>query len=168
MSSDTNSSYREDPGAGCHATPGPRCFPSTIITRVHGVTACPLARHAGGPGSIPGGRSWRKDEGSVSGFRRQPSFSIWGVAQLAERLPVKEMVAGSIPAAPATNGRASQLAMAPVSKTGDPKGLVGSTPTLSARGSANGRPAVFEAACEGSNPSPRTDADCGVAGHAPE
>ena len=35
---------------------------------------------------------------------------IWGVAQLAERLPVKEMVAGSIPAAPArwTEGQANR------------------------------------------------------------
>jgi hypothetical protein len=61
-----------------------------------------------------------------------PSNSRLGCSSMVERAVVNRQVAGSSPAASAGNGRASQLAMAPVSKTGDPKGLVGSTPTLSA------------------------------------
>jgi hypothetical protein len=58
---------------------------------------------------------------------------------------------GSTPSLSATRalGRSAQ---APVFQTGK----AGSIPAGHSRGSANGRPAVFEAAREGSTPSPRT------------
>ena len=48
------------------------------------------------------------------------------------RLPVKEKGVGSSPTGTAFFGKTNQLAMVPVLKTGEPRGLVGSTPTLSA------------------------------------
>jgi hypothetical protein len=100
---------------------------------------------------------------------------------MVRRLPVKETIAGSIPAAAALrkgkptgdgsrpeNGRAMSLEGSTPSPSAfcalgrAAKALVfqtskvGSIPTGHSRGSANGRPAVFEAAHEGSTPSPRT------------
>src|SRR5262249_6405715 len=96
--------------------------------------------------------------------------------------PRKPRNAGSNPASLTDSERRANWVMATVSKAVEPKGLEGSTPSLSAaralgraahapdshsgkagstpaghsRGSANGRPASFEVACEGSTPSPRT------------
>ena len=112
--------------------------------------------------------------------------------RMVRRLPVKETIAGSIPAAAALrkdkpmgdgsrpeNGRAMSLegstpspsafcalgraAKAPVFQTGQ----AGSIPAGHSRGSANGRPAVFEAAREGSTPSPRTLRSAAVSGKVP-
>src|SRR6266849_10335640 len=78
-------------------------------------------------------------EGRANG-RWQPSRKRPSSDALRVRLPLLPLVC------PWPSGQA------PVFQTGE----VGSTPTGHSRGSANGRPAVFEAAYEGSTPSPRT------------
>lgn len=91
-------------------------------------------------------------------FIRHPSAFILRTERLAHwrehpsrKRASREALRVRLPPFPLTSalGRAAK---APVFQTGE----VGPTPTGHSRGSANGRPAVFEAASEGPTPSPRT------------
>ena len=71
-----------------------------------------LAQDVGKPGNPPVSGTGKR------GFKsHRPDLVRCG--QTVRRLPVKETIAGSIPAAAALDGRASQLAMAAVPKTAE-------------------------------------------------
>jgi hypothetical protein len=75
---------------------------------------------------------------------------------MVRRLPVKETIAGSIPASAVSQRKGKPMGDGSRLESGRAMSLEGSTPSPSARGSANGRPPGFEPDDEGSTPSPRT------------
>ena len=108
-------------------------------------------------GSWPSGKA--QDFDSCIGGSNPPD-SVGSEAQLAERVTVNHLAAGSIPArSVCTQGSMAEWFKAPVLKTGLPQGNVGSNPTASVLW-AGGR-AVKAADCKsvarksvgGSNPS---------------
>jgi hypothetical protein len=71
-----------------------------------------LVQDVGKPGNPPVSGTGERGFNS-----HRPDFLRCG--RMVRRLPVKETIAGSIPAAAATNGRASQQAMAAAPKTAE-------------------------------------------------